>query len=96
MAKNDEIKELIRIATHEDHEKLHELDKEQYAERREREAIKKNNIWWVKKLLVICAVMWSAIAYIGKKVGSFLYDNSEPIKIGVDAAITAWRAKNGQ
>lgn len=72
-------------------EKLHEVDKNDAV----RDAVKANNWWWIKKLMTMCVVMWSSITYIGKEVGSFLYDNYPPIQIGVDAAIAAWKARNG-
>lgn len=80
MAKDDDLRE-----------KYHDLDKKQGIE----DAVRERDVWWIKKLMAMCLVMWSAITYIGREVGSFLYDNYAPVRIGVDAAIAAWRARNG-
>lgn len=59
------------------------------------EAVKKRDWWWIKKLITLCVVMWSTLTYIGREVGGFLYDNYSPVRIGVDAAIAAWKARHG-
>lgn len=80
MAKNDDLRD-----------KYHDLDKKQGIE----DAVRERDVWWIKKLMAMCLVMWSSIMYIGRELGSFLYDNYAPVRIGVDAAIAAWRARNG-
>ena len=80
MAKDDDLRE-----------KIHGLEMKQGID----DAVRERDVWWIKKLIAMCLVMWSAITYIGRELGSFLYDNYAPVRIGVDAAIAAWRARNG-
>jgi len=57
--------------------------------------VKERDKWWIKKLIAICLVMWSFIYGTSEKFGMFMYENSDVIKAGVDAARAVWSAKHG-
>ncbi len=90
-------------------EKIHDLALKQALDEAEHEkekavaaAVKAGEIklrardwWWIKKLIGICLVMWCFVYGGAKSLGGFLYANSDVVKAGVDAAVTAWWAKHG-
>lgn len=94
MARKSEIIEL-EAKLSEEIDRLHARNIEEDKAKAVDIALKKRDWWWIKKLVTMCLVMWSSITYIGREVGGFLYDNYAPVRIGVDAAIAAWKARNG-